>query len=157
MAQFPMTVKGKEQLQVELKKLLSEERPKVIQAIEEARAHGDLSENAEYSAAKEKQSFIEGRIEEINSKLAQAQVIDPLSIKEKRVVFGATVQLHDIDSGERLEYQIVGEDESDVKKGKISITSPIARGLIGKVKGDEVEVIVPKGTKNLEILSVQYI
>jgi transcription elongation factor GreA len=156
MTKTPMTVDGKKQLDEELKHLKSKERPAVIEAIEEARAHGDLSENAEYSAAKEKQAFIEGRIQEIQSKLAGAEVIDPSKIDSSKVVFGARVKLLDLDSDEELSYFIVGEDEADFKAGKISVTSPIARGLIGKEEGDEVVIRTPGGEKNFEVLEIVY-
>ena len=145
-------------LKVELQRLRSEDRPAVIQAIAEARAQGDLSENAEYEAAKEKQSFIEGRIAELESKLSNLQVIDPITLNaEGRVVFGATVRFEDLDSGDARMYQIVGEDEADIKGGKISIGSPIARALIGKSEGDIAEVMSPGGVKEYEIIEVQYV
>ncbi len=134
------------------------DRPTIIQAIAEARAQGDLSENAEYEAAKERQSFIEGRIAELESKLSNLQVIDPQTLNaEGRVVFGATVRFEDLDSGDMKIYQIVGEDEADIKGGKISVSSPIARGLIGKSEGEVAEVLAPGGVKEYEILDVQYI
>ena len=154
---FPMTVEGKKSLEEELKHLLTVERPTVVKAIEIARGHGDLSENADYSAAKEKQSFVEGRIQEINAKLARSQVIDPVSIKSDRVVFGATVVLEEQESGKEITYKIVGVDEASVKNGKISITSPIARALIGKNEGDEVVVHAPKGQIHYTINKIQYI
>src|SRR3954465_14187299 len=135
---FPMTVDGKRMLDEELKHLMTVERPTIIKAIEVARGHGDLSENADYSAAKERQGFIEGRIQDINGKLARAQVIDPTTIKSDKVVFGATVELEDQENNKRMTYMIVGVDEADIKNGKVGITSPIARALIGKSKGDEV-------------------
>lgn len=150
----PMTKEGHQSLQDELKRLKSIERPMVIQAISEARAHGDLSENAEYHAAKEKQSFIEGRINEIGDKLSRAHVIDTSNLSSDRVVFGATVSLADIDSGEEVKYRIVGVDEADLKAGKISITSPVARALIGHSVGDAVKVKVPSGTKEYEIIDI---
>jgi len=153
---FPMTVEGKKSLEEELKQLTTVERPSVIKAIEEARAHGDLKENADYQAAKERQGFIEGRIQEINTKLASAEVIDPKAIKSEKVVFGATVNLYNLDTEEEVTYQIVGEDESDVKIGKISVTSPIARSLIGREEGDEVVVKTPKGAKNFEVVKIHY-
>ncbi len=153
---FPMTVAGKSMLNEELKRLTSIERPAVIKAIEEARAHGDLSENAEYAAAKEKQSFIEGRIQEINSKLAFAQVIDPTTIKSDKIVFGATVVLTDQEASKEVSYKIVGTDESDVKQNKISVTSPLARALIGKKAGDEVVVHAPKGKILYDVVAVRY-
>ena len=153
----PLTVRGAELLKAELHRLKHQERPAVINAIAEARAQGDLSENAEYDAAKEKQGFIEGRIAELESKLAMAQIIDPKTLEQDgRVVFGTTVQLSDLDSEETMVYQIVGEDEADLKKGKISISSPIARALIGKSVGDVVMVQAPSGGREVEILEVRY-
>ena len=152
-----MTVEGAERLKAELQRLKSVERPAVIQAIAEARSHGDLSENADYDAAKERQGFIEGRIAEIEHKLAGAQVIDPAEVDgDGRVVFGATVEIEDLDSGDVRRWQIVGEDEADIKHGKISITSPIARALIGRSEGDTVEVQAPGGVRGYEILAVAY-
>ena len=151
-----MTVLGKKALDEELKYLTSVERPRVVRAIEEARAHGDISENADYSSAKERQSFIEGRIQEISGKLARAQVIDPSTIDSEKIVFGATVVLEDQESSKSVTYQIVGVDESDIKKGKIGITSPIARALIGKTDGDEVVVDAPKGKVHYTVLEVTY-
>jgi transcription elongation factor GreA len=134
------------------------ERPNVIQAIKEAREKGDLSENAEYDAAKEKQSFIEGRIQEIEGKLSAAQIIDPATLDaDGRVVFGATVEIEDLDSGDKVSYQIVGDDEADLKHGKISVSSPIARALIGKYPGDTAEVIAPSGKREVEIIDVRYV
>ncbi len=153
---FPVTVEGKLALEEELKRLLTVERPTVIQMIEEARAHGDLKENAEYAAAKEKQSFIEGRIQHINAVIAGAQVIDVKTLNYPHIVFGATVELEDTDSGTEVTYKIVGIDEADIQKNKISIASPIARALIGKKKGDEVKVVTPKGGVNYEIRGVSY-
>jgi transcription elongation factor GreA len=153
---IPMTVLGKKLLEDELKQLLSVERPAVVKAIEVARGHGDLSENADYSAAKERQSFIEGRIQDINGKLARAQVIDPAAIKSETVVFGATVDLEELQSGRQLTYKIVGVDEADIKSGKVGITSPIARALIGKRGGDEVVVNAPKGQVHYEVIRVWY-
>jgi len=145
-------------LRTELHQLKTVERPRVILAIQEARAHGDLSENAEYDAAKERQSFIEGRIAEVEGKLANAQIIEPASLDaDGRCVFGATVELEDSDSGEVVTYQIVGEDEADIKRGKISITSPIGRALIGKSSGDVAEVMAPGGVRSYEILDVRYL
>ncbi len=156
--QIPVTVIGAELLKAELLRLRSIDRPNVIQAIAEARAQGDLSENAEYEAAKEKQSFIEGRIAELESKLSNLQVIDPKILNaDGRVVFGATVKMEDLESGENKTYQIVGEDEADIKGGKISIGSPIARALIGKSVGDVAEVTAPGGTKEYEVIDVLYI
>ena len=158
MNQIPITVRGAELLKVELQRLRSVDRPDVIQAIAEARALGDLSENAEYDAAKERQSFIEGRIAEVEAKLSNAMVIDPSTLNaEGRCVFGATVELEDLDSGDLSTYQIVGDDEADIKGGKISIGSPIARALIGKVAGDVAEVMAPGGLRSYEVLNVQYI
>jgi transcription elongation factor GreA len=157
MAKVPMTVEGAERLKVELHRLKTIERPSVIQAIAEARSHGDLSENADYDAAKERQGFIEGRIAEVESKLANAQVIDPASIDaEGRVVFGATVDLEDSASGDTVTYQIVGDDEADIKHGKISVSSPIARALIGKVEGDTADVQAPGGVRSYGVLAVRY-
>lgn len=152
----PMTLNGKKLLEEELRHLTTVERPAVINAIETARAHGDLSENADYSAAKERQGFIEGRIGEINAKLARAQVIDPTSVKSDKVVFGATVQLLDPEQDKEVTYTIVGVDEADIKKGKIGISSPIARALIGKKVGDEAVVHAPKGQIHLEVLEIRY-
>jgi len=158
MATVPLTVRGAEKLKAELQRLKSVERHAVIQAIAEARAQGDLSENAEYDAAKDKQGFIEGRILEIESKLAAAQVIDPTNLNaDGRVVFGATVDLEDEDSGAKVTYQIVGDDEADLKQGLISISSPIARSLIGKEAGDVAEYQAPGGTKSFEIVAVRYV
>jgi transcription elongation factor GreA len=157
MNKTPLTTAGAEKLRAELQHLKSTERPKVIAAIAEARSHGDLSENAEYDAARERQGFIEGRIKEIEVKLANAQIIDPGSLDaEGRCVFGATVDLEDQDSGERMSYQIVGEDEADIKAGKISVNSPIARALIGKFAGDVAQVRAPGGTREYELLEVRY-
>lgn len=157
MEKIPMTAEGYTALDAELKRLKSVERPAVIQAIAEARAHGDLSENAEYHAAKERQSFIEGRVAELEDKIARAQIIDISKLSGKQVKFGATVNLLDEDSGAKAKYKIVGEDESDVKGGKISITSPIARALIGKEEGDVIEVMAPGGPKSYEIVKVKYL
>ena len=154
---IPLTKRGAELLKEELQRLKTVERPAVVQAIAEARAQGDLSENAEYDAAKEKQGFIEGRISEIESKLAQAHVIDPTTLDaEGRVVFGATVVLEDQDSGNSVTYQIVGEDEADIKKGLVSVGSPIARALITKEAGDIAEYQAPGGVRSFEILEVIY-
>ncbi len=156
--QIPVTVRGAGLLKEELLRLRSEDRPNVIQAIAEARAQGDLSENAEYEAAKEKQSFIEGRIAEVESKLSNMQVIDPTSLNaEGRVVFGATVRFEDLDTSDIKIYQIVGEDEADIKAGRLSIASPIARALIGKHEGDIAEVTAPGGIKEYEIIEVLYV
>jgi transcription elongation factor GreA len=158
MRRVPLTVKGAEQLRDELQKLKSVERPAVITAIAEARSHGDLSENAEYDAAKERQGFIETRISDVEAKLAQAQVIDPTLLDtDGRCVFGATVELEDMEAQQTITYQIVGEDEADLKHGKISISSPIARALIGKFAGDMVEVNTPGGRREYEILDVKYV
>jgi transcription elongation factor GreA len=157
MEKIPMTAEGYQALDAELKRLKTQERPTVIQAIAEARAHGDLSENAEYHAAKERQAFIETRVAEIEDKIARAQIIDVSKLSGKQVKFGATVNLVDEDSGEKSKYKIVGEDESDVKAGKISITSPIARALIGKEEGDVVEVMAPGGAKSYEIVKVKFL
>ncbi len=158
LSQFPVTIRGAELLKEELQRLRSVDRPYIIQAIAEARAQGDLSENAEYEAAKERQSFIEGRIAELEAKLSNLQIIDPKTLNaEGRVVFGATVNIEDLDSGENKTYQIVGEDEADIKRGKISVSSPIARGLIGKLEGDIAEITAPGGIKEFEVLKVLYI
>ncbi len=154
----PITARGAEMLRKELQHLKSVERPRVIQAIAEAREHGDLKENAEYHAAREQQSFIEGRIAEINGKLGNAQIIDVTTLNPGgKVVFGATVDLVDEETGKEVTYQIVGEDEADIAKGMISITSPIARALIGKEEGDIAEVQAPGGIKEYEILAVRYV
>jgi transcription elongation factor GreA len=155
---IPLTVRGAGLLKAELQRLKSVERPAVIAAIAEARAQGDLSENAEYDAAKEKQGFIEGRIAEIESKLAAAQVIDPSTLDAGgRVVFGATVLLEDLDAGETVTYQIVGDDEADIREGRVSVSSPVARALIGKVVGDVAEVRTPGGVREYEVLDVRYL
>lgn len=156
--QIPVTVLGAELLKEELQRLRAVDRPNIIQAIAEARAQGDLSENAEYEAAKERQSFIEGRIAELEAKISNAMVIDPKTLHaDGRCVFGATVRMEDLDSGNIVTYQIVGEDEADIKNGKISVSSPIARGLIGKSEGEVAEVAAPGGVKEYEILEVLYI
>ncbi|MDD4887104.1 MAG: transcription elongation factor GreA [Thiomonas sp.] len=153
----PMTRKGAEQLKQELQRLKTIERPAVIQAIAEARAQGDLSENAEYDAARDKQGFIEGRIADIEGKLGTAQIIDPSELQaDGRVVFGATVELSDESSGDEITYQIVGDDEADLKQGRISINSPIARALIGKESGEVAQVAAPSGVRRYEILAVHY-
>jgi transcription elongation factor GreA len=158
MSTVPITVRGAEKLKVELHHLKTKERPAVIQAIAEARAQGDLSENAEYDAAKDKQGFIEGRILELEGKLAAAQVIDPSALDaDGRVVFGATVDLEEEASGAAVTYQIVGDDEADLKQGLISISSPIARALIGKEAGDVADVQAPGGVKTYEIVDVRYV
>ncbi len=154
---LPITLRGKISLEAELKKLILEERPNIVKAIEEARAHGDISENAEYDAAKERQGMIEGRIAEIQGKIAGAEVIDPALIKSDRIVFGATVEISDLETDEKTRYQIVGVDEADVKQGKISIVSPLARAMIGKKVGDQITVQSPKGDKDYEVLSFKFI
>lgn len=151
-----MTAEGYQALDAELKRLKTVERPSVIAAISEARQHGDLSENAEYHAAKDRQAFIEGRLAELEDKIARAQVIDVSRLSGKQIKFGATVNLLEEDSGEKSKYKIVGEDESDVKAGKISISSPMARALIGKEEGDVVEVMAPGGPKSYEVVKVKY-
>lgn len=158
MNKTPLTVAGAEKLREELHRLKTVDRPNVIAAIAEARSHGDLSENAEYDAAKERQGFIEGRIMEVEGKLAHAQIIDPkLLDADGRCVFGATVDLEDMDSGQAVTYQIVGDDEADIKLCKISISSPIARALIGKYAGDVAEVQAPGGVREYEIIDVRYV
>ncbi len=152
----PITVNGKRLLEEELKRLLTVERPSVVRAIEEARAHGDLKENAEYAAAKERQGFIEGRIGYINAVIANSQVIDPSKLSFSHVVFGAKVDLTDTDSGKEVSYQLVGVDEADIAKGKISINSPVARALLGKKEGDEVTLTNAKGTTVYEVVGVEY-
>jgi transcription elongation factor GreA len=158
MATYPITKRGAELLKAELHKLKTVERPAVIQAISEARAQGDLSENADYDAAKERQGFIEGRIQEVEGKLSAAQVIDPSAIQaDGRVVFGSTVELEAEDTGDQVKYQIVGEDEADLKLGLINISSPIARALIGKEVGDTAVVQAPGGEKSYEVVAVHYL
>lgn len=158
MSSFPLTINGAEQLRAELQRLKTVERPNVIAAIAEARSHGDLSENAEYDAAKERQGFIEGRIKEIEGKLGNAQIIDPRQLDvDGRVVFGATVELEELEEGKTVTYQIVGDDEADIKLGKVSVSSPVARALIGKHAGDVVEVQTPGGVREYEIIDVKYI
>jgi transcription elongation factor GreA len=158
MSKVPLTVSGAEKLRTELHRLKTVERPKVIAAIAEARSHGDLSENAEYDAAKERQGFVEGRIAEMEGKLANAHIIDPSELDaEGRIVFGATVEIEDLESGDTFTYQIVGDDEADIKHGKISVGSPTARALIGKNEGDVVEVTAPGGIKEYEVLAVKYV
>ena len=157
MATIPLTKRGAEKLKEELHRLKTVERHAVIQAIAEARAQGDLSENAEYEAAKDKQGFIEGRILELEAKLAAAQIIDPATLDvDGRIVFAATVELEDVESGDSVTYQIVGDDEADLKAGKISVSSPIARALIGKYAGDSVDVQAPGGVRHYEVLDVKY-
>lgn len=157
MKRTPMTLRGAEALRLELRKLKSEARPNIIKAIAEARGHGDLSENAEYHAAREQQGFIEGRISEIESKLGNADIIDPSKLPNSgKVVFGAVVELDDQDDANRVVYQIVGEDEADIRAGRISITSPIARALVGKSEGDVVDVTAPGGVHSYEIVAVRF-
>ena len=153
----PMTPEGYQRLQEELKHLIRVERPRVVQDIAEARSHGDLSENAEYDAAKERQGFVEGRIAEINGKMARAQVIDVSTIDTDKVVFGATVTVYDDESENESTYRIVGEDESDIKQGLISISSPVAKALIGHRVGDEVQIKVPSGIRIYEIIDIKYV
>jgi transcription elongation factor GreA len=158
MKRSPMTLRGAELLRSELKRLKSEERPRVIKSISEARSHGDLSENAEYHAAREQQGFIEGRIMEIETRLAAAEIIDVSKLPPTgRVVFGSTVELEDQEEGAAVTYQIVGEDEADIRAGRVSVTSPIARALIGRVSGDVVDVSAPGRTRSYEIVSVKYL
>lgn len=155
---YPMTVRGEALLRDELTDLKSVQRPKVIAAIAEAREHGDLKENAEYHAAREQQSFIEGRLKEIEGKLGHAQVIDVTKLKPSdKVVFGSTVELLDLDSNEKVVYQLVGDDEADFAAGRISFNSPVAKSIIGKTEGDDVSVVTPGGGKEYEILSVKYV
>ncbi len=154
----PLTVRGAEKMRAELHDLKSVQRPTIIAAIAEARAHGDLSENAEYHAAKERQSFIEGRIAELEGKISNAEIINPATLDaDGRCVFASTVDLEDIEKGTKVTYQIVGEDEADIKEGKISVNSPIARALIGKSVGDVAEVLAPGGVREYEILDVKYV
>lgn len=156
-AKIPMTKKGAEEIRTELNKLKTQDRPQIIQAIAEAREHGDLKENAEYHSAREQQSFIEGRIRDLEYKLNNANIIDITTLPQNgRVVFGCTVELEDINHGEAMQYKIVGEDEADIKQGLISNTSPIARALMGKSEGEVVDIKVPNGTKTLEIIAVHY-
>ena len=157
MKRTPMTSRGAEALRAELKRLKTEARPSVIKAIAEARGHGDLSENAEYHAAREQQGFIEGRIKEIETKLSNAEIIDPSKLTNTgRVVFGAVVELEDQDDGTRVVYQVAGEDEADIRAGRISITSPIARALVGKSQGEVVDVSAPGGIRSYEIVTVKF-
>lgn len=153
---IPMTREGYQRLQEELKRLMRVDRPNVVQAIAEARGHGDLSENAEYEAAKDRQAFIEGRIKELNDKIARAQVINPADLEGDKVVFGATVTLLDSDSSATVTYQIVGEDEADIKDGKISVTSPVGKALIGHRLDEEVRIKVPSGIKIFEITAIKF-
>ena len=154
---IPITARGAEKLKEELQRLKSTDRPAVIQAIKEAREKGDLSENAEYDAARERQGFIEGRIQELEGKIPALQVIDPAAVDAGgRIVFGATVELEDLTAGERVRYQIVGDDEADIKAALISVSSPISRALIGKLEGDVVEVVAPGGKREFEVLEVRY-
>lgn len=158
MSKVPMTKYGAQKLRQELEQLKTVERPRIIAAIAEARAHGDLKENAEYHAAREQQGFVEGRIKEIESKLSNAQVIDATAIENVgKVIFGVTVEIENIKTGQTISYQIVGEDEADIKQKKVSVTSPIARALIGKLEGDLVQVKVPDGIVEYEIIEVQHI
>ena len=158
MNKFPLTVRGAEQLKEELQRLKSVERPRVIEAIAEARSHGDLSENAEYDAAKERQGFVEGRIADLEGKLSNAQIIDPSTLDiDDRIVFGATVGLLDLETDESVCYQIVGDDEADIKQGKVSVNSPLARALIGKSGGDVAQVMAPSGVREYEVLDIRYI
>ena len=157
MKRTPMTLRGAEALRAELKRLKTEARPSVIKAIAEARGHGDLSENAEYHAAREQQGFIEGRIKEIEAKLSTAEIIDPSKLTNTgKVVFGAVVELEDQDDGSRVVYQVAGEDEADIRAGRISITSPIARALVGKSEGEVVDVSAPGGIRSYEIVTVKF-
>ena len=154
---IPITLRGAEKLRAELRKLKGEDRPAIIRAIAEARSHGDLSENAEYHAAREQQGFIEGRIKEIESKLSNAEIIDPSKLPNTgKVVFGAVVELEDQEGGNRVVYQVAGEDEADIRAGRISITSPIARALVGKSEGDVVDVSAPGGIRSYEIVAVKF-
>ncbi|WP_225767112.1 transcription elongation factor GreA [Inquilinus sp. Marseille-Q2685] len=157
MEKVPMTAAGYNRLQEELKHLKSVARPEVIKAIAEAREHGDLSENAEYHAARERQSFIEGRVMELEDRISRAEIIDTSKLSGDTVKFGATVTLADEDTDEEITYQIVGQDESDIKEGRLSITAPLARSLIGKAEGDQVEVTTPGGSKSYEIVAVQFV
>ena len=156
MEKVPMTIEGFKKLEAELHRLKVEERPRIIQQIADAREHGDLSENAEYHAAKEAQGLNEAKVAEMEDKIGRAEVIDTSKLSGNKIKFGATVALEDEDSGDKVKYKIVGEDEADVRDGKISITSPIARALIGKAKGDSAEVTTPRGTRSYEILKIEY-
>jgi transcription elongation factor GreA len=153
---LPITVQGKAKLDIELKRLVQEERPSVIKAIEEARAQGDISENAEYEAAKDRQGMIEARIADLQTKIALAEIVNPAEIKSDRIVFGATVTISDVDDSSVTTYQIVGVDEANVKEGKISVLSPLARALIGKKNGEQVVVVSPKGEKDYEVVKFEY-
>ncbi|HEX2494343.1 MAG TPA: transcription elongation factor GreA [Steroidobacter sp.] len=158
MKRMPLTLKGAERLRAELKRLKAEDRPRIIQAIAEARSHGDLSENAEYHAAREQQSFIEGRIKDVEAHLSNSEIIDVSRLAANaKVVFGATIDLEDQDDGVKVVYQIVGDAEADIKRGLISVSSPIARALVGKSEGDIVDVIAPNGTRSYEIICVRYV
>ncbi|WP_028537142.1 transcription elongation factor GreA [Paludibacterium yongneupense] len=158
MIKVPLTVRGAELLREELQRLKSVERPSVIEAIAEARSHGDLSENAEYDAAKERQGFVEGRIADLESKLSNAQIINPAELDaDGRVVFGATVELMDLETEDEVTYQIVGDDEANIKEGRVSVNSPVARALIGKSSGDVAEVLAPGGIREFEVLDVHYL
>lgn len=158
MKRSPLTLKGAERLRAELKRLKTEDRPRVIQAIAEARSHGDLSENAEYHAAREQQSFIEGRIKDLEAHLSNSEIIDVAALQiTDKVVFGATVDLEDQDDGGQVTYQIVGDAEADIKAGLISVSSPIARALVGKSAGDIVDVVAPSGTRSYEIVGIKYV
>ena len=158
MKRMPLTLKGAERLRAELKRLKTEDRPRVIAAIAEARAHGDLSENAEYHAAREQQSFIEGRIKDVEAHLSNSEIIDVSRLQAGgKVVFGATVNLEDQDDGNKVIYQIVGDAEADIRNGWISVSSPIARALVGKQEGDIVDVVAPNGTRSYEIITVKYL
>jgi len=157
MAAIPLTARGAQRLQEELQRLKAVDRPEIIQAIAEARAQGDLSENAEYESARERQAFIEGRIQELEGTLSNAQIIDPVSVQtDGQVVFGATVTIEALESGERVSYQIVGDAEADIRDNRISVSSPVARALIGKTEGDVVEVHAPVGMREYEILTIRY-
>jgi len=157
MAAIPLTARGAQRLQAELQRLKAVDRPEIVQAIADARAQGDLSENAEYESARERQAFIEGRIQELEGTLSNAQIIDPTSVQtDGQVVFGATVTIEALESGERVSYQIVGDAEADIRENRISISSPVARALIGKTQGDVVEVHAPAGMREYEILTIRY-
>jgi transcription elongation factor GreA len=156
MNRFPITREGYDRLRAELQRLEQKERPKVIQAISEAREHGDISENAEYEAAKEKQAMLEGKINDLHNKLSQCEIVEVAQDSAERVIFGSTVELEDLDTGEEVQYRLVGPYEADLAQGTISVTSPIGRALIGKEPGDDVKVKTPGGVKNLEILDIRY-